>query len=430
MNLVNGLHGTPALLLLCGLLFAEEAGVPLPFAPGELVVLAGGLLIATGGLNPLLFVPLATAACIAGSLLGFGWARAVGPTGLRKLAAKLHQQKALEKVEHRVQSAGAVGLGISRLIPGLRIYTTLVAGALRTERRTFLVAIVPTTAAWVLTFTVLGAVVGIPVEHFFNKAAMLALEGVILVGMGVGAYIAIRHTPPSSESGVLRAPRSVRIVGAVVIDLAVLASVVTGVTELGRRVVNMSFGDGWLEAAAILFVSVLFYVVVARRGPGATMGESLMQTTYISGRRAALSPVALLGAARGVLNQTPDELAPTARALHTLGDANRLQLVSQMLREARTLAELARLTSAPPVEVRHRIGPLVEAGIVSEDDGRYRVLPALARPLTAFIALSGGAEDAGPAATPLPAKRSPAGRGARARAGTTAGKKRSARSAT
>ena len=33
---------------LTGLLFAEEAGVPLPFAPGELTLLVAGLLIASG----------------------------------------------------------------------------------------------------------------------------------------------------------------------------------------------------------------------------------------------------------------------------------------------------------------------------------------------------------------------------------------------
>ena len=391
MNILNGLHGTPALLLLCGLLFAEETGVPLPFAPGELVVLAGGLLIATGGLNPFVFIPAAIAVCIAGSLLGFGWASAVGPTGLRKIAAKLHKEKALDKVERRVMAAGPVGIGISRLIPGLRIYTTLVAGALRIDKRTFLIGIVPTTTAWVVTFALLGAVVGIPVEHFFNRAAMLALEGVILVAMGIGAYVAIRHTPPPSESGVLRAPRSLRILGATIIDVAVLASVVIGMTQLVGRFVTMSFGPEWLEGPGTLFVSVVFYVVVARRGVGATMGESLMQTTYISGRSATLSPIALLKVARESLKSTPVELGSTARALHALGEPSRLQLVSHLLHEAHTMAELARLTSSPPAEVSHRLGPLLEAGVVVVEDDRYRVEESMAKPL--MLVMANGSDD-------------------------------------
>src|SRR5437016_1923577 len=38
VSFLPGLHG--AVVLFCGLLFAEDAGVPLPFAPGELVLLA------------------------------------------------------------------------------------------------------------------------------------------------------------------------------------------------------------------------------------------------------------------------------------------------------------------------------------------------------------------------------------------------------
>src|SRR6202043_2011926 len=69
MNFLDGLHGAVALALLCGLLFAEEAGVPLPFAPGELNLMAAGLLIATGALNPFVYFPLALVACVAGSLV-------------------------------------------------------------------------------------------------------------------------------------------------------------------------------------------------------------------------------------------------------------------------------------------------------------------------------------------------------------------------
>jgi membrane protein DedA with SNARE-associated domain len=69
LSFIQGLHGVVAIVLLCTLLFAEEAGVPLP-APGELTLIVAGLLIATGGLDPWFFVPLAIASCVAGSLAG------------------------------------------------------------------------------------------------------------------------------------------------------------------------------------------------------------------------------------------------------------------------------------------------------------------------------------------------------------------------
>lgn len=121
MNFLQGLHGVVAIALLGGLLFTEEAGVPLPFAPGELTLLAAGLLIAAGGLDPIAFIPVALVACVAGSLVGYTWARAVGDRGLQALARRIHQQHALDRVSERVQSAGWGGIAVSRLIPGLRI---------------------------------------------------------------------------------------------------------------------------------------------------------------------------------------------------------------------------------------------------------------------------------------------------------------------
>jgi len=195
LNFLAGLHGAVALALLGGLLFTEEAGVPLPFAPGELTLLAAGLLIAAGGLDPYIFIPLALLACIAGSLLGYTWARAVGDRGLQALARRIHQQRALERVSGRIRSAGWGGVAVSRLIPGLRIYTTLVAGALRVRRSTFFLGIVPATVIWIAVYVALGVLVGVPIEHFFTAVQKLAIQGAILVVMGVGCYFLIRRTP-------------------------------------------------------------------------------------------------------------------------------------------------------------------------------------------------------------------------------------------
>ena len=165
VNFLPGLHGAVALALLPALLFAEEAGVPLPFAPGELTLLVAGLLIASGGLNPYAFIPLALVACVAGSLVGYSWARAVGDRGLKGLARRLRQQKNLERVEDRLRSAGWVGIAVSRLIPGLRTYTTPVAGAVKAPRRSFILALVSSTVAWVAIYVALGILSVVPVGH-------------------------------------------------------------------------------------------------------------------------------------------------------------------------------------------------------------------------------------------------------------------------
>ena len=390
MNFLAGLHGAVAIALLGGLLFTEEAGVPLPFAPGELTLLAAGLLIAAGGLDPYVFIPVALIACIAGSLVGYTWARAVGDRGLQALARRIHQQRSLERVSGRVRSAGWGGIAVSRLIPGLRIYTTLVAGALRVRRTTFLLGMAPATVIWLAVYVALGVLVGVPIEHFFTAVQKLAIQGAILVAMGVGCYFLIRRTPASSGAGLVRVPRPARVVIAAVLDIGVVASVTTGLLALAR-LLGFGLQAGWVDPVVALLVVAGFYVVIARRSSGATVGEALLQTSYATGQRLPLRPRAALKAARSVLSRNADELSAASDLLRTLSDPERLRIVSQLLEEPRTVPELATSTRQPPFEVRHQLERLSSTGalVVSGEEPRvvYVIRPDLGRALVQLLAV-------------------------------------------
>jgi membrane protein DedA with SNARE-associated domain len=410
MNFLEGIHGAVALGLLGGLLFAEEAGVPLPFAPGELTLLVAGLLIASGGLNPALFIPLALVACIAGSLVGYTWARVVGERALRALARRLRQQRNLERVSARMRSAGWLGIGLTRLIPGFRIYTTLVAGAVQVPRRTFIIAMVTSTIVWVGAFTALGVLVGVPVEHLLSQVQQLALQGIILIAMGVGCYIAIRRTPASSGAGLVRLPRWVRVLLAAVLDIGVVASVITGLLALGR-LLGLGFGAGWIDPVVALFFVGAFYVVVARRSGGATVGEILLQTSYISGQRMPLRPRAALQAVRALLTGSHDAFSTTADLLRALGEPERLRTVTLLLDRPRTLDDLASQSGQSAFEVRHQLDPLRALGVLDvtgdELDPVYGVhshlQPALVQLLAAMQPSVTGAATQGPGLAPTAA---------------------------
>ncbi len=390
MTFLAGLHGAVAIALLGGLLFTEEAGVPLPFAPGELTLLAAGLLIAAGGLDPFIFIPVALIACVAGSLVGYTWARAVGDRGLQALARRIHQQHSLERVSGRVRSAGWGGIAVSRLIPGLRIYTTLVAGAVQVRRSTFLLGMVPATVIWLAVYIALGVLVGVPIEHFFTAVQKLAIQGGILVVMGLGCYFLIRRTPASSGAGLVRLPRPVRVVIAAVLDIGVVASVSTGLLALGR-LFGLGLQAGWVDPVVALLVVAGFYVVVARRSSGVTVGEALLQTSYATGQRLPLRPRAALHAARSVLSRNADELTATSDLLRALSDPERLRMVSQLLEKPRTVPELATLMNQPPFEVRHQLERLSSAGallVTGEEPGlAYVIRPDLRRALTQLLAV-------------------------------------------
>jgi membrane-associated protein len=363
VNFLSGLHGAVALALLPALLFAEEAGVPLPFAPGELTLLVAGLLIASGGLNPYAFIPLALIACIAGSLVGYSWARAVGDRGLKGLARRLRQQRNLERVEDRLRKAGWQGIAISRLIPGLRIYTTLVAGAVRAPRRSFVLAMISSTIVWVGVYVALGILIGVPVEHFLDQIQKLAVQGAILIAMGVGCYLAVRKTPSSSGAGLVRVPRWVRVLLAALIDIGVVASIVTGLLALGR-LLGVGFGSGWIDGVVVLLVVGAFYVIVARRSAGATAGEVLLQTSYVSGHGLPLKPRAALDAVRSLVSRSDDELTATGDLLHALGDPARLRIVTQLLDRPQKLEDLATKAKLSPFEVRHQLERFQSTGVL------------------------------------------------------------------
>jgi membrane-associated protein len=366
VNFLQGLHGAVALALLPALLFAEEAGVPLPFAPGELVLLVAGLLIASGGLNPYAFIPLSLVACAAGSVVGYSWARVVGERGLQGLARRLRQQRNLGRVEERLRSAGWVKIGISRLIPGLRIYTTLVAGAVRVPRRSFLVAIGWSTVVWVGVFVALGMLIGVPVVHFLDHIQQLAVQGAILIVMGVGCYLAVRKIPATSGAGLVKVPRWVRVLLAAGIDIGVVATIVTGLLALARVLDfgGFGFGSGWVDAVVTLLVVGAFYVIVARRSTGATAGEVLLQTSYVSGVGVPVRPRAALEAVRSLIMRPDDELTATGDLLHALGDPDRLRILTQLLDGPRAVADLAERTKLSTFEVMHQMDRLHGTGVV------------------------------------------------------------------
>ena len=273
-----GLHGLPGLALICGLLYLEEAGLPLPFAPGEAVLVACGLLIASGGIPaPLGFLgPYLAVALGAGS--GFGWASLVGRVRLRALARRLHADRAFDKAAERLATATPVQIGISRLIPGLRIYTTLVAGAVGTPVRTFLLGALPAIAIWTAIFVLLGIFVGAPAARLFGRFESWAVRGAELAGVILLAYLALRRIPASRPS-LPRQPFSKLREGlALVVDVSVVVLVVAGLSLLTALVGQDA--DSFLSGLLIYGAIAILYILIARRSMGFTLGEMVLEVRY------------------------------------------------------------------------------------------------------------------------------------------------------
>lgn len=282
MSFLSSLHGGLALLVLCGLIFLEEAGVPLPLFPGDLLLVAGGVLIASGSLQPALFFPVAILSGVAGAMVGYTWARGVGSAAITSLARRLHASAHVERVTQRLQRSGPVAVMVARLIPGLRVYVNLVCGALRMPRTTFLAGTVPSSIIWTGVFGGLGVAVGVPLQGYLKTVDRLLLDGGLLVLAGGGAYILIRRIP--SRGG--RADRLAlmsrpwRTVGAAAVDLGTVGTALVGFYAIVRAAFHLQPIDGWTDALVALGTMAAAYLVITRGGVGLTAGEALFQATY------------------------------------------------------------------------------------------------------------------------------------------------------
>jgi DNA-binding transcriptional ArsR family regulator len=222
---------------------------------------------------------------------------------------------------------------------------------------------VSSTIVWVGVYVALGILIGVPVAHFLDQIQKLAVQGGILIVMGVGCYLAVRKTPSSSGAGLVRVPRWVRVLLAAGVDIGVITSIVTGLLALGR-LLGIGLGSGWIDAVVGLLVVAAFYVIVARRSAGATAGEVLLQTSYVSGHGLPLRPRAALEAVRSLVTRSDDELTVTGDLLRALGDPVRLRIVTQLLDRPRTLDELAERSKLSAFEVRHQLDRFNSTGVL------------------------------------------------------------------
>ena len=181
--------------IVCALLFIEEAGLPIPVAPGEAALVGAGLLVASGAVPIWLMPPLAYVAVIGGALTGYAWARRIGPKRVHSLAVLLHAGRPYDRAAMRLRAATPLQISASRLLPGLRVYTSLVAGAVGLDLRRFLIGVLPASALWVVAFMGLGFFVGAPIERLLGRFQAYGLRVGVVAVVIVIWIVAARRMP-------------------------------------------------------------------------------------------------------------------------------------------------------------------------------------------------------------------------------------------
>lgn len=272
------------LAIVCGLLFLEEAGVPLPVAPGEAVLVGAGLLIAAGGAPFWLVAPLAYLAVVGGVLTGYAWAHRIGPKRVRAIAARLHAGGPYDRAASRLRGATPLQIAASRLLPGLRVYTSLVAGAVGVKMGRFIAGVLPASALWVVAFIALGYFVGAPVQRLLGRAEAYGLVAGAVGLVVVVWVVAARRMPPARADFAIAADHeALRLVLALAVDLLAVTCVAGALVLLAGAALG---GSADLPYVAVTFAILgVLYLVVARETVGSTLGEALLDARYHPPRR-------------------------------------------------------------------------------------------------------------------------------------------------
>jgi len=163
-NAVEYLHaltGVEAYALICFLVFLEEAGIPLPFLPGDLLLLAGGYLAAIHVVHISLFIVLAFVAAVSGAFCCYTASRRLGRPFLERHGRFLGvTQKRLERAETWLGRRGAPAIFVFRILPGTRINASFAAGCLKLPAARFAAGVVPSAALFVTAYSLLGFAAG------------------------------------------------------------------------------------------------------------------------------------------------------------------------------------------------------------------------------------------------------------------------------
>jgi DNA-binding transcriptional ArsR family regulator len=212
-------------------------------------------------------------------VVGYSWARAAGGPALEALAGRIGVTTAYQRTQRRLQNAGPVGIALSRLVPGVRPYVTLVSGAARVDPRIFFVGALPALLVWEAAVTTLGMLVGLPAERFLSRFQQFGLSGGLLIILGGASYLAVRRVSGDRADPLEHLPLGARVGLALTIDAGMVSSIVAGLLAVGRRLLGLTT-RGWVDLVVIVAMVLVAYVVVARRGAGGTAGEALLRVDY------------------------------------------------------------------------------------------------------------------------------------------------------
>ena len=163
-----------------------ECGLFFPFLPGDTLLFAMGLFIATGQIkvipggelvNLVFALVVLSAGAFAGNVVGYEIGRSIGPP-IYERDGRVLKRKYFDQASAFFDKHGNKALVIGRFVPFVRTYVTVVAGASKMQRQRFFYWSAVGAVLWVLSITLLGYFLGAAVPSLgenIDKAILAIL---------------------------------------------------------------------------------------------------------------------------------------------------------------------------------------------------------------------------------------------------------------
>jgi membrane-associated protein len=160
-----------------------ECGLLFPILPGDSLLFAVGLFIATGQVDINLGVALVAlcVAAFAGNVTGYEIGRAIG-TPLYHRDGRILKKKYFDQTTAFFDKYGNKALVIGRFVPIVRTFITVVAGVSRMDRRRFFTWSAVGAVLWAAGITLLGYFLG---KSFPGLQDKLEIAILLIVGVSV-----------------------------------------------------------------------------------------------------------------------------------------------------------------------------------------------------------------------------------------------------
>jgi membrane protein DedA with SNARE-associated domain len=188
-----------------------ETGLGIPFAPGEIATVTGGIAAAEGELAFELVILFATAGAIIGDNIGY----LIGRKGGRRLLEReglfyKQRQHVLTVADPFFEKHGPKAVFIGRWLPVLRVYASWLAGASKMRWGTFVLWNAVGGTLWAISMAVLGYYGGAAAARLIED---LGKYGIILVVIAaIAAFSLYRRQQRRAEHWVRTQSQELRAI--------------------------------------------------------------------------------------------------------------------------------------------------------------------------------------------------------------------------